>query len=866
MADGQQESFAIIAALKRIARHRIVAKCVLFIEALLPRILWPASILLTFIALSWFGLFHLIPPLAGKIVLAAFVLAELYALKDLAKLRWPTDEAADRRLEMQNGLSHQAISTLSDKPAVDSPAALALWNAHQKRLADKINRLDAGTPEPGISKYDPYGLRVLPLLAVVIAFGYSYSNQGGRLFDAFNLRVENPDAAEMRADVWVTPPNYTGKAPIFLTSGEQASGPVLVPENSQVTIRLSGGGFREGETTFQTAKSDAPVPLVPEKDASVGQQVAQAPAAESRSYALKLTSDGRLDVNGQSWMFTVIKDNPPEITFDKEPARAANGALEIAFSAKDDYGVDSAHAIIEPADPADAEHALYDPPEYRLDLAKRNGSEVKGVTSRNLTEHPLSGKRVRVTLVASDSAGNEGRSRTKEIILPARNFREPLAAAAAEERQIFSLDTARLDWAIKLNEALFLRPEETIENLTHFLLMQSAGARMKLADNEERLKETADYLWEIALGIEDGNLSLAERNLRDAQERLADALQNNAGDEEIQKLMDELRQALNEYMQALAQQLQQNPDARMQQQNTQNILRQQDLERMLDQIQNLAQSGAREQAMNMLSEMQRMLNNLQTAGPRNNGSQQNSEMREQIDKLGELLQKQKSLMDETYGLEQALRDRMQRGDQPQSGDEQEQQNGGQRQEQQNGDQQQGAQDGSQQRDQMTAEELKEALKKLRAQQQALGEQLGQLQEGLRKQGIKPNPGFSDAGREMGKASDALGKGEGGRAVGSQGRAMEALRQGASELMEQLAQQGQGQGQGQAFSQPGRPGMDPLGRPLNSQGPEFGENVKLPEEADIQRAREILDTIRRKLGDNLSPEIERLYLERLLDIK
>ena len=32
------------------------------------------------------------------------------------------------------------------------------------------------------------------------------------------------------------------------------------------------------------------------------------------------------------------------------------------------------------------------------------------LTSRNLSEHPLSGKRVRVTLVARDAAGEEGRS------------------------------------------------------------------------------------------------------------------------------------------------------------------------------------------------------------------------------------------------------------------------------------------------------------------------------------------------------------------------------------------------------------------------------------------------------------------------
>ncbi len=50
------------------------------------------------------------------------------------------------------------------------------------------------------------------------------------------------------------------------------------------------------------------------------------------------------------------------------------------------------------------------------------------------------------------------------------------------------------------------------------------------------------------------------------------------------------------------------------------------------------------------------------------------------------------------------------------------------------------------------------------------------------------------------------------------------------------------------------------------GPDFGEQVKVPDEIDTQRAREILEEIRRKLGENASPELERQYLERLLDIR
>jgi hypothetical protein len=55
---------------------------------------------------------------------------------------------------------------------------------------------------------------------------------------------------------------------------------------------------------------------------------------------------------------------------------------------------------------------------------------------------------------------------------------------------------------------------------------------------------------------------------------------------------------------------------------------------------------------------------------------------------------------------------------------------------------------------------------------------------------------------------------------------------------------------------GREGLDPLGRPQGRTGPEFGEDVKVPDEFDAERARQILEIIRRKLGENASPELER----------
>jgi uncharacterized protein (TIGR02302 family) len=380
--------------------------------------------------------------------------------------------------------------------------------------------------------------------------------------------------------------------------------------------------------------------------------------------------------------------------------------------------------------------------------------------------------------------------------------------------------------------------------------------------------------------MEDGQLSDAEKKLRDAQKNLSDALQRNAPDSEIKKLTDELRQAMNDYMKELAQRMQNAPS--QPNQKTANVLRQQDLERMMDQIENLARSGNKDAAQQMLSELQRMMNNLQAGKPQQGQQQQgqdDSPERKQMDKLGQILRDQQKLMEQTFRLDQALKNKTPSDDfegdddplsQPMPGQQGQQDPQGQ-QPQQQPNQKQGQQDQAQtpggSEDQMTEDQLRDALKQLQKQQDELGKQLGELQKGLGDLGVKPGPGFGQAQREMQGAAGALGKGEGEPAVQGQGRALEALRQGARDMLNQMMQAQQGQGAGQQQGQAGNQGRDPLGRSRQADGRiDSQDGPKIPDEIDVQRAREILDAIRQRLGDNPTQEEERRYLERLLDIQ
>ena len=73
----------------------------------------------------------------------------------------------------------------------------------------------------------------------------------------------------------------------------------------------------------------------------------------------------------------------------------------------------------------------------------------------------------------------------------------------------------------------------------------------------------------------------------------------------------------------------------------------------------------------------------------------------------------------------------------------------------------------------------------------------------------------------------------------------------------------GQQPGNGNDQQGQERTDPLGRPLDQAGSMAGGTVKLPDQSDLARAREILDELRKRAGEASRAQEELDYIERLL---
>jgi uncharacterized protein (TIGR02302 family) len=863
-------------------------------ERVWEALLGPFVVLAAFLILSMFDLWSALPPLLHRALLVAFAVVLLVSLLPLIRFPMPTRAEALRRLERHADIKHRPASSYEDKLGTTSRADTALlWAAHRERLSRLVAKLKPSWPAPRTDRKDPYAIRAGLLLVLIVALLAAGPNRWDRIAAAFTPAARTSTAL-MRLDAWVTPPVYTGVAPIVLADGSEPVGSgnesfraLSVPERSELIVRAFAP---RGESVSLVSQPDDGTPanaVIPKLTGSQG----------LLEFKLPLTSPGAVDVrvSGNTvakWRFDLIKDGVPQIALMGNPTTTPRGALRLSFRATDDHGVASAEARFALADTEEAEGLPAQPPELAggkpeadppldaplmpLQLPKVNAKQVEGKASQDLTAHPWAGLKVRMTLAARDQAGQTGLSQPYEFILPERKFTKPLAKAVVEQRKKLVRERDSASHVAMALDALTIGGERAIPDSSVYLALRDAYWRLDTDQSPESIASVVSQLWDLALRIEDGNIPEAERDVKAAQDRLSEALKRDASPEEIDRLVDELRSALSRYLQALAEQAQQKGNLPEQKsQDGEQVVSDQELDKLLNNIEQLAKSGSKELAEQMLSELKDILERLQTGTFPDNAKQQR--VGKMMKDLNELVSKQQKLLDETFKAKREQGVNRQNdafnvsppgqpmefgpgifmapfglpqdegsdsGRSPGGNESAQGKSGGRG--QQPGEKAQGQRPGGKFDD-------------LGRRQGELRDALQSLIDRFRIEGANPPDQFPEAGEAMGDAKDALGQSNLDGATEEQGRALDQLRQGAQSLAEQMMENGEAQtGKGQ-----GNSGKDPLGRPDRSNRPDLGLSVKVPDQIDIQKAREVLDELRRRLGDPSRPMFELDYLERLI---
>jgi uncharacterized protein (TIGR02302 family) len=789
---------------------------------------WPAlGVLGVFLVL---GLFDLLPDLPGLLHAAILLgLGGAFVITLAATFRRivvPDRFSARRRIEQASGLQHRPLQTLADRPSgpLDSQAA-RLWQAHLRRTEAATRRLRIGLPSAGLAARDPCGLRAILAMLLLIGAVDAGAEWRDRLARAIAPSVAGgPGAIAASLDIWVTPPEYTGLAPQFLRPGTAET--IRIPTGSTLLAQVHGGQ----SVPRLAIDSDG-------RDfEAVDKQNFRASAA--------LTSGTQLEVKQAGatlgiWPIDIIPDNPPKIAFAKAPEGTTRAALRIDYQANDDYGIEAVKAVIRRERGKPDETVELEAPLPGLHL-----KEAQATSYHDLSSHPWAGLPVEIRFVAADALGQTGESEPVQMKLPERVFEHPVARAIIDQRKELVTDPgARLAVADTLGD-LRERPRLYRDDTVAFLALRLAEQRLRINDDANSIAEVQQLLWDTALRIEDGRMSLAEREMRRLQQELQDALAKSAPDEEVERLMKELQQALDRYLQALAENMARNPDQAQQPIDPSKVISSRDLQRMLDRARDLARNGARDQARELLSQLQNMLENLRMARPGQMPQQGSSEAQQMMRGMRELMQRQQQLLDRSFRAQQ-----QQQGQQGQPG------RTGQRGQQPGGDQQDpNAQMGD-------AAGQQEGLRR------TLGEMMRRLGDGL---GDISDP-LGRAERAMRDATEALQRRQPGEAIGPQTDALDQLQQAARDFAQQMQRRMQGQWGDPGDDEVGatdrlprdRVERDPLGRPMSNNGTYDQGNVKIPDQNTLQKAREILDELRRRAGERFRPEIELDYIDRLL---
>ncbi len=840
-----------------------------------------ALVLGVWFILSLVGLIDLLTPkLRAASTLSILLLSAFLFVHGLKKYKKPNREEAINKVDSLSEM--RPASSLVDVPVRPHSKAASLWAAHKQRIDEEASTLKSPSLFSKARSIDPLFLRFLTPLALIAAAIFANDAAIPRIQSSFRADFGTlVGADDLTAQAWVTPPAYTGQAPFDVPTNETFS----APAGSEFTIRVDTHGKPKLKLHYSDETKMLPLTR-----------------GEDGTYETKLILDLDEVVAEIDWWGTrasyEIKssvDQFPSIKFTKYPTVDENDRTAFEWEAEDDYGITQVELFLRLSKPKNGEENLSD--KIVLDLPGIEPLTASNSVALNLTRHKWAGLPVIAHLRAIDAAGQITQSREAVFNLPEKLFLQPMAKAAMEVRNVVLRDwneyaplpdnfdqimdesgivdvtPSRLEQApadIKraaiMLEALTHEPDSYFNDPIIYLGLRQAKHVLSTADSKPNADKSEGILWSVAMRAEYGSLADAARALEAAKKALEAALRDGASEEEIRRLMNAYRQAVQNYVDMrMAEAIRRgvSPETLDGESGGGTQLGGSDLEEMLDKLASLAETGARDQARQLLSDMSDLLDrmkNLQLSqggeGSDPLGNPQSDAMSKALEELAEELRDQRDLTDDTR---QEMRDQQNsQSGQPQGG-----------QSSQQGNQ---SSDLADRQQELAERELKRpgggsqnGVEETPSMPPGAGsmDQNGEYE--MDAEGFAKTPqgdALEEAKRAQERAAEALSKGDLEGAARHQRDAEQALARAATELAARADKMREAEGTNQA-SQQQADNSDPLGRPSGSGVAGDGNEVKVPELLDRQRAHEILEELRRRSAESGLTNEEMEYLLRLL---
>ncbi|MCY3879036.1 MAG: DUF4175 family protein [Rhodobacteraceae bacterium] len=785
--------------------------------------------------LAFAGGLPFIPKLAAFVF--SLVLISGALVVGLIRFRWPRKSEVLQRLD--DMLPDRPLTALSDRQAagIEDQGSVAVWNEHLRRMADLAELARAPAPEFALAERDRLALRCSAAAAFLLAV--IFAPLPSIEFD----QAEIPGAARASSRVsgyeaWIEPPSYTRLPGIYLNDRPDEI-PIEVPEQSVVTVRLDAeqGGC------------------------AVAQDVGTG-GAGSGLVRIQIQDAGMLRLSGsdcedRSWIIRPFADEAPQIQLAGPLETGLMGTLRQPLSLRDDFGIGSVTAGISlRLDTLDRRHGLEVEPEVAagqlIPIPLPFGgprTEFDTEFSADFSNHPWAGLPVSLEFRALDNAGRDASLNIDLEALPGRVYLDPLARAFTEQRRDLLWSQRNSVRVAAITRALTNRPAEPTPDYTAYLLSRTAA---RMIEDSGNVAEAADLLWWAAQRSEERDLANAREQMRRAAEMLQDAIRRGADPDEIARLSELYRHAADRFLS----ELRRAAEAMSERENEMagellsgleaRELAQADIQRMMQQLEQLLAEGRNEEAEQLLNELREALEN--AVAQRAPGGRTGDGIEGSLAGFSGTLQQQQGLADEAFRdlEEQRRREGVGQSEGNVGG------SGGLG----SGSDHFGLGSGQAQSPRADGGSLGERQEDLR---RTLRRQMHGLSE-LGSEGRVAMNEFETAARAMTRARDHLNDSEFEAALEEQFAAMQALADG----IRSLQRQSEG-GEDNLYGGPPGSGetlSDPFGR-RSRPGISVGAHI-LPEEAALRRSQEVRGEIRRRIGEPDRPASEREYLMRLLE--
>ena len=794
----------------------LVIRLILLWENIAKTFFYIIFLLIIFTCLSLLNVFSFLPYWLHIFVLFIFFGFLILILRNMFMyFQWPSTNDCARRLELDNDVKHRPISTIFDRPGINSESSL--WEEHYNNMLSLSVSLKKIKLRSVFSKIDPLLLRFPVLLLFLFIYFSNYNFLFDRVEAAILPQLETVEKSRTGTFTgWLTPPEYTKKQPILLLNNE---GPISSPHGSILSARVHGG---KGKTVLHLGSEVQDFIKIDDKNSSIESII-------KSDVDLSIIQNKNVLFNKK---IISIPDNDPKVDFIEKPKSTIKGVLDIDYIFSDDYEVIKLYANVLLKKPL--EFSFINDIKFNIPFQNSDEFQTLGKYYHDLTEHIWAGLPVTITLNAEDYIGQIGQSDVVEILLPEKKFNNLIALSIINQRKNLAWGKEKPFTIGKVIEEI--SKDDLLDSkfkLAKDWLLETLEILVKNEEREYLEKEdfyfVIDLLWKTALFIESGQLAVAENELRRAQEDLQEALQGNEGSD-IKDMVSNLDQALKKYLEELENPMDidvpqvseaDNPGDRGGESGAQ-ANENENLEEKLDEIADLAASGSLDEAQEQLQNMQDMTE----ASDRDAlgealGEQEGAETPMAMQQISEMMQEQEALMEDSF--EQSLNAAQADQKTPGSGPV----NAGQKQE-------------------ILRKQLEDVMHEINESDNPVPEELGRAERAMR------------------QAERELQRGRPDRAQTAQGRAIEELKKAAEKMDKMHSGEGPSQMAGDSGNNNSRDQRDPLGRVPPGQGTSPGGDVGIPKKQNITKAKEIVKELYKKAENSKEGSVERKYVDSLLD--